>query len=220
MKSLIPGIHQFHEQTFQQHKDLFQELAKGQHPQALFITCSDSRIVPTLLTSTKPGDLFIVRNIGNIVPASGQVSSEHGAIEYALEVLDIKDIIICGHLGCGAIKALIEGADASLLAVTAWLKHAAEVKQIVEKNYPDADLEQRCNIAVQENVLVQVEHLLKLPFIASRVAEGKLQLHAWVYKLQTGEVFSYDAGTQQFLPVSDVEQTGTDTSCSHQLQSL
>ncbi len=206
MQKLITGLHQFQKQ-FSSHKELFERLAHGQNPDALFITCSDSRINPNLITQTNPGDLFILRNAGNIVPAYGlQSGGEVATIEFALVGLGVKDIIICGHSLCGAMKGIL---DPNLLkempSVKSWLTHAAATKRIIDENYKDLSPEARMNAAVQENVLVQIENLRTHPAVAARLARGELTLHGWTYKLETGEVFSYDTEEGQFLPITDVQ---------------
>src|SRR2546421_6153305 len=137
MQKLIQGIHRFQQETFRPLQGLFEQLAKGQNPETLFITCSDSRIDPNLLTRSKPGDLFILRNAGNIVPPHGAtISGEAATIEFAVAALGVKDIIICGHSHCGAIRGLLQPeAVASLPAVAAWLSHAEATRRIVESNY-------------------------------------------------------------------------------------
>ena len=204
MENLVKGVHAFQEEVFRPEREMFERLAKGQSPETLFITCSDSRISPNLLTGTQPGELFILRNAGNIVPPFAAISGgEAATIEYAVSVLGVQDIIICGHSLCGAIDALMnpEKLD-DLPAVKSWLAHAAETKSIVEKTYEGLSSEALANVAVQENVLVQIEHLKTLPCVASRLADHSLGLHAWVYLIETGEVCAYDPGGGQFLPLT------------------
>lgn len=200
MQKLIQGIHTFKEGLFRDERALFQRLANGQSPDVLFITCSDSRIDPNLLTGTQPGDLFVLRNAGNIVPAfSGAAGGEAATIEYAVSVLGIKDIVVCGHTHCGAMKALVKGDDLSHMPmVDGWLKNAAATRQIVHDNYKDLDETMQVRVAIQENVLMQIENLRTHPCVAAAVGRGELGLHGWVYKIESGDVFSYDPGTGQF----------------------
>ncbi|MBZ0188394.1 MAG: carbonic anhydrase [Candidatus Obscuribacterales bacterium] len=206
MKKLIKGLHQFRTETFLNHKELFERLSHGQSPDALFITCSDSRINPNLITHTDPGDLFIIRNAGNIVPPQGtSVTGEIATIEYALVALGIKDIIICGHTLCGAMQGLLEDKLESMPAVAEWLKYAEATRRLLKDVYNDIDdPDALATIATQENVLVQLEHLRTLPPVASALSRGKLNIHGWVYKIQTGEVFAYDPDMGQFLSISKV----------------
>jgi carbonic anhydrase len=205
MQKLIQGIHQFQQENFRPLKNLFEQLAHGQAPETLFITCSDSRIDPNLLTRSQPGELFILRNAGNIVPPHGAANGGEGAtIEFAVAGLAVKDIIVCGHSHCGAMRGLLEPESlASLPTMAAWLSHAETTKCIVRDNYRHLDGQKLLNAAVQENVLVQLEHLKTLPAVASRLIRGDLHLHGWVYKIETGEVFAFDFGQGQFLPLTE-----------------
>lgn len=156
MQKLIQGIHQFQEQNFRPLQGLFEELAKGQSPETLFITCSDSRIDPNLLTRSKPGDLFILRNAGNIVPPHGAANGgEAATIEFAVAALGVKDIIICGHSHCGAMKGLLQPESvASLPSVASWFTHAETTRRIVRDNYKHLDGDRLVTATVEENVLV------------------------------------------------------------------
>ncbi len=203
MEKLLNGIHQFQTQLFPGRRDFYERLAEGQSPDALFITCSDSRVNPNLITQTEPGDLFIIRNAGNIVPPHGVGGGEAATIEYAIVALGIEDIIVCGHSGCGAMKAVIdpkltEGAP----AVRSWLAHAEATGRIVAESYPDLDPVKQHKVAIEENVLVQIENLRTLPCVASALVKGKLRVHGWVYKIETGEVFGYDPETGQYEKIS------------------
>jgi carbonic anhydrase len=205
MQKLIQGIHQFQQDVFRSRQGLFERLAQGQQPETLFITCSDSRIDPNLLTQCQPGDLFILRNAGNLVPPHGAPhGGEEATIEFAVVALGVKDIIICGHSHCGAMKGLLHPEHVrGLPAVAAWLVHAEATRRIVEENYAQLDEERRLNVAIQENVLVQLEHLRTHPAVAPRLARGDLHLHGWVYKIETGEVFAFDPQSGQFVPLAE-----------------
>lgn len=205
MQKLIQGIHQFQGKTFQPLKGLFQQLAKGQNPETLFITCSDSRIDPNLLTQAKPGDLFILRNAGNIVPPHGAGNGgEAATIEFAVAALGVKDIIICGHSHCGAMHSLLHPEQvASLPSVTSWLSHAEMTRRIMLENYGHLEEEHLLTATVEENVLVQLENLRTLPAVGSRLVRGDLHLHGWVYKIETGEVFAYDLESAQFVKLAE-----------------
>lgn len=203
MKKLVHGVHRFHTEVFNGQRELFTRLGRGQSPQALFVTCSDSRIDPNLLTQTQPGDLFLLRNAGNIVPAwGGPASAESATIEYAIEALGVEHVVVCGHSHCGAMKALITpGSTEGLPSVKGWLQHADATRRIVETCYADRDPEERLNVAIQENVLAQIGNLRTHPAVAARLAAGKLHIHAWVYKITSGEVFAYDEDAGQFRPL-------------------
>ena len=213
MQKLIQGIHQFQANDFRPLQGLFEQLAKGQNPETLFITCSDSRIDPNLLTRSRPGDLFILRNAGNIIPPHGAPSGgEAATVEFAVAALGVREIIICGHSHCGAMKGLLEPEQiASLPAVAAWLAHAEKTRRIVQENYSHLHGTSLVTATVEENVLVQLENLRSLPAVAARIVDGDLHLHGWVYKIETGEVFAYDRGSGQFLPVAEYKYPAGET---------
>jgi carbonic anhydrase len=205
MQKLLSGIHHFQSKSFLPLQGLFEQLAKGQNPETLFITCSDSRIDPNLLTRSKPGDLFILRNAGNIIPPHGAaVGGEAATIEFAVAGLHVKDIVVCGHSHCGAIKGLLKPESlSSLPALAAWLTHAEATRRIVLDNYGDLKDEALVAAAVEENVLVQLENLRTLPVVASGLVRGDLHLHGWVYEIESGAVFAYDPESGQFVPIAD-----------------
>ena len=204
MQNLVRGIHQFQNGVFSSKQRLFEGLVDGQHPLALFITCSDSRINPNLLTQTEPGELFILRNAGNIVPPYGAVEGgEAATIEYAVSVLGVKDIVICGHSHCGAMGGLLDQPQLEKLpAVRSWLSHAESTHRIIEENYSHiTDPTARLTATVEENVLVQLENLRTHPTVAAALGRQALNLHGWVYKFETGQVFGYDPRDGQFVPI-------------------
>jgi carbonic anhydrase len=205
MQKLIEGLHKFHSEVSHSHRDLFRSLSKGQHPEALFITCSDSRINPNLITQTQPGDLFILRNAGNIVPSYGLGSSgEAATIEFAVAGLGVKHIIVCGHTLCGAMRGLLDPASLEdTPAVKAWLQNAEMTRRLVVENYPEVEGQARLTLAVEENVLAQIENLRTHPCVRSRLARGELSLYAWVYKIETGEVFQYEHEKGQFMHMAN-----------------
>jgi carbonic anhydrase len=201
MQKLIEGLHHFQSAVFGSQRELFERLAQGQAPETLFITCADSRIDPCLLTNSQPGELFILRNAGNLVPPYGAVrGGEAASIEFAVAGLGVKDVIVCGHSHCGAMKGLLAPPPAEEFpALTEWLSHAQATKRIMRDKYCDHDATQKLNIAIQENVLAQLENLRTHPAVASALSQGRLKLHGWVYKIETGEVFGYDPSTLQFV---------------------
>lgn len=205
MQKLIDGIHQFQSSVFGQQRELFQRLASGQSPETLFITCSDSRINPNLITQTEPGDLFILRNAGNIIPPYGAAhGGEEATVEFAVAALGVQEIVICGHSHCGAIKGLLHPETlGDMPAVRNWLGHAEATRRIVAEKYADRAGEAKLTTAIEENVLVQLENLRTHPTVAARLAAGKLRLYGWVYKLESGEIFSYDPAKGQFTLVTE-----------------
>jgi carbonic anhydrase len=213
MEKIIRGIHHFQQNIFSSQQELFRRLATGQQPDALFITCSDSRILPNLLTQTKPGELFILRNAGNIVPPHGAANGGEGAtIEYAVTALGIRDIIVCGHSHCGAMHGLLHQEKLTKMpSVVNWLQHAEATRRIVEEKYPEQTGEDQVLNAVKENVLVQLENLRTHPSVAAGLALGKLTLHGWVYQIETGSVFAYDPEQRQFRRIEQVGQVPDET---------
>lgn len=205
MQKLIQGLHEFQQHVVAPRRAFFERLANGQSPETLFITCADSRISPNLITQTGPGDLFIVRNAGNLVApyAPGQMATAEAAtVEYALDGLKVKDIIICGHSHCGAMKAVVEPSlVAKMPAMAGWLGNAEATRRIIEQNYTHLEGNALLTATVQENVLVQLDHLRTLPSVAAALSSRKVRLHGWVYKIETGEVFAYDPDERQFAPI-------------------
>ena len=207
MQKLIHGLHHFKNELFASKKELFEHLAKGQQPEALFITCADSRILPHLITQADPGDLFLLRNLGNIVPAYGAdlEGAAAATIEFAVSALGVRDIIVCGHSHCGAMAATLQPKSLSKLPlVEKWLRHADTTRKIIRENYAHLAEEQLLSVAIQENVLSQLENIKTYPSVAAAIARGELGLQGWVYKIESGEVFAYNAERGQFLPFSEI----------------
>jgi carbonic anhydrase len=200
---IIKGVFDFQKRMFQKREGLFQELARGQKPLGLFITCSDSRINPNLLTMTEPGELFILRNAGNLVPPfGGAVNGEEATIEYAVAQLKVQDVILCGHTHCGAMHGLLEPAAlAKLPRVAAWLEYAKAVVPAVERAAAGLSPEMQLTMAIEQNVLVQLGHLRTHPSVAEAVAAGRLRLHGWVYHIETGKVDAHHEASGRFLPL-------------------
>lgn len=212
MQKLVQGVHHFQSEVFAQYKGLFEHLSKGQSPETLFITCSDSRINPCLITQTEPGELFIIRNAGNIIPPYDETSpgGEEATIEYAVSVLGVRDIIVCGHTLCGAMQAVLEPENLNTLpAVRRWLAFAEETRSIIKKEYCHLSGEALQTAAAEENVLVQLEHLMSHPTVAQKLEKGEINLHGWVYKIQTGEVFAYQPQQEQFILASEAYALST-----------
>jgi carbonic anhydrase len=203
VQKLEAGIHHFQANYFASNRRLFEELAeKGQRPETLFITCSDSRVVPDLITTAAPGELFIVRNVGNIVPSvdRGVLGGVSAAIEYAVEVLEVGHVIVCGHTNCGAIEAILNPERVRHLPfVSRWLAESSRIPTLIDERYGSLDGEARMTAAVQENALVQLENLRSFEFVARRLDSGVLKMSGWVFKIATGDVFEYDPVSGQFL---------------------
>jgi carbonic anhydrase len=210
VQKLEAGIHKFQANYFARNRRLFEHLAeKGQRPEALFVTCCDSRVMPNLITTAAPGELFIVRNVGNIVPSveRGVMGGVSAAIEYAVEVLEVANVIVCGHTNCGAIDAILHPERVARLPfVSRWLAESARIPKLIEERYGLLEGEERVIAAVEENVLVQLENLRTFEFIARRLDSGALKMSGWVFKIATGEVFDYDPISGQFLQLGGAHE--------------
>lgn len=204
MKKVITGIARFRQTAYPQDKALFEALATGQSPEVMLITCADSRIDPSLITQTKPGDLFICRNAGNIVPPhSDDTSGETASIEFAVSALKVSHIVVCGHSDCGAMKgAMNPEAVKSLPHVHNWLGHCSVAVDQVKARHGKVEKEHLPEV-IQENVLLQLKHLETHPAVAARLAEGSVELHGWVYDIGEGSISSYDFSRGQFVPLED-----------------
>jgi carbonic anhydrase len=204
MTRILQGVINFQRRIFGQQRSLFSRLGKGQRPLALFITCSDSRINPNLLTQTDPGELFILRNAGNLVPpAGGPANGEEATVEYAVTHLHVHDIILCGHSKCGAMHGLLAPqALAAMPRVAEWLTHARAVLPEVEKGAAGLTDEQKLALAIEKNVLVQLEHLKTYPSVTAALAARALRLHGWVYHFERGQVDVFDPVTGKFAPLA------------------
>jgi carbonic anhydrase len=205
---LIEGHRHFSEEVYPEHRELFDQLKNQQNPQVLFITCADSRIDPSLITHTNPGDLFICRNIGNIVPAYGEMMGGVSAVvEYAVMALSVRDIIVCGHTDCGAMKAL-KNPDAPALAamptVKSWLRNAHAALSVAKAKHPEAEGDSLTHILIEENVLLQLQHLRTHPSVAAGLASGNLRLHGCIYNIGNGRIDVYDETAQKFAPIEKV----------------
>ena len=206
MEHIIDGVLRFEREVHPARRALFQDLARGQSPAAMFIGCADSRVVPEMLTQQGPGALFVVRNAGNIVPPhSDEPSGVTASIEYAIAVLGIPNIVICGHSGCGAMGAILRSPAEleALPAVARWLQYADRAREAVAANHAGATEEEKLSLLVGENVLVQLDNLLTHPVVAAAVGEKRLRLHGWVYDIGSGSVSIYDGGAGRFLPIGE-----------------
>ena len=204
---LLLRLRRFHSDYFPLHQQRFQDLVtEGQHPKTLFIGCSDSRLVPYLLTGAGPGELFIVRNVGAFIPPYDQSHGLHGtmaAIEYAVLALQVERIVVCGHSHCGAVRVAYEGVPAEAVALSAWLKLADEALLPVRAG-PEA-----FRRTEQRSVVLQLERLMDYPMVRRAVQAGNLTLHGWHYVIEDGDVHVFDAQRGGFVPVSQAQNSGT-----------
>jgi len=202
MPHFAAGVVRFQSEVYPQKKELFEKLSKGQAPEALFITCSDSRIETAMITQTDPGELFICRNAGNIVPPHmTHTGGMTASIEFAVAALNVPHIVICGHTECGAMKgAMNPDSLDSLPHVKEWLSYSKAAVAVVDEMAPGTD-EERMKLLLEQNVILQLQHLRTHPSVAARLAKGDLKLHGWVYDIKTGDVRAYDEEQNQFVAV-------------------
>lgn len=202
MQKLIDGVAKFKSEVVPEHQALFDKLATGQSPEVLFITCADSRIDPALITQTMPGDLFVCRNAGNIVPPHGNsVEGTTASIEFATAVLGVKHIVVCGHTDCGAIKGAMAPQNLDAIPrVQDWVDHARAGVRAAEAQQGDGQPDLLA--ATERNVVLQMSHLNSHPAVAARLAAGDIDMHGWVYHIGSGDVTAYDAESDSFTSIS------------------
>ncbi|PZU09515.1 carbonic anhydrase [Sphingomonas sp.] len=206
MNELIGRVFSFGKQVFPNQSDLYGKLAAhGQSPKALMISCADSRVVPEQIMQAQPGDLFVCRNAGNIIPPyatqNGGVTS---TVEYAVMALGIRDIIVCGHSDCGAMKAVANPAGLDAMPnVAAWLKHSAAAAKVVNDGYPELDGVERVRAVILENVVAQLANLRTHPSVAAGIARGEISLHGWFFDIGHGQILALDGGTNRFVALKD-----------------
>lgn len=204
MKKLIQGIIDFRKHGISDYREKFSKLALGQSPDTLFIACSDSRVVPNLFASTDPGDLFVIRNVGNLVPpcnADGNSEgdkSEWAAIEFSIHQLHVSDIIVCGHSECGAIQAITQGRlKIEGKHLQSWLEYGEKASSLISQiEFPKTLAEH--NRISQANVLLQMTHLKTYPLLQERIQSGRLHLHGWWFDIGSGNVYAFDEATRRF----------------------
>jgi len=208
VRKVLEGLSLFRRAVYPRHRDLFERLAKNQQPEALFIACSDSRVVPNLIVQAEPGDLFIVRNAGNIVPPAGtSYGGTISSVEYAIVALGIRDVILCGHSNCGAMQGVLHPERLEgLPAMRQWVSYADSARRAAVEAHPGADDETLLEHVVDCNVVAQIGNLLTFPFVSSLVEKGELVLHGWVYDIATGSVKGLDATGRRFAPLGGDEK--------------
>lgn len=208
MKALIDGFLKFRKEAFPQRTKLFKHLATTQNPGTLFITCSDSRVVPELLTQQEPGELFVIRNAGNIVPSySPHPGGVSATVEYAVAVLGVTDIVICGHSDCGAMTAVAQCKCMNHLpAVGGWLQHAESAK-VINESHSHASESAKVASMVRENVIAQLANIQTHPSVRLALEKGLLNLHGWVYDIETGSIDALDTSRRTFVPLAEHPNT-------------
>ncbi|GAB4194715.1 MAG: carbonic anhydrase [Wenzhouxiangellaceae bacterium] len=208
MEQIFEGILRFQKDVYPQRKGLFEKLANGQEPQALFITCSDSRVDPSLITQADPGELFICRNAGNIVPPhTSHTGGMTASIEFAVAALQVQHIVVCGHTDCGAMKGAMnpKGLEDTLPHVCEWLSYARAAVKVVDELHSHSDKDVQLRRLTEQNVLLQLQHLRTHPTVAAALASGRVALHGWVYDIETGDVLAYDDDRGSFEALNQQE---------------
>lgn len=204
-QKLLLGVRSFTADVFPEKKEAYERVMRdGQSPHTLFITCADSRIEPAALTQSQPGEIFVSRNIGNLIPAYGEMMGGISAvIEYAVAALEVKQVVICGHSDCGAMKGLLNPSQtAKLPTVRSWLRNAEAALSVAQALQPAADQTAVLDTLIEQNVLLQLNHLRTHPSIAGRLALGNVGIAGWVYDIAKGTVSIYNESTAKFEPVS------------------
>ncbi|MGT2475457.1 carbonic anhydrase [Paraburkholderia terrae] len=204
MQEIIDGFLKFQRDVFPARKELFRKLATSQTPRTLFISCSDSRMVPELVTQREPGDLFVIRNAGNIVPSFGpEPGGVSATVEYAVAALGVTDVVICGHSDCGAMTAVATCKCLDHMpAVANWLRYADSAK-LVNESRDHASERERIDSMVRENVIAQLNNLKTHPSVALALAQGRVKLHGWVYDIESGSIDALDSTTRQFVSLAE-----------------
>ncbi|MET3632265.1 carbonic anhydrase [Burkholderia sp. 572] len=204
MQDIIEGFLKFQREAFPERAGLFKDLANQQNPRALFISCSDSRLVPELVTQREPGDLFVIRNAGNIVPPYGpEPGGVSASIEYAVAALRVSDVVICGHSDCGAMTAIATcKCMEQMPAVGNWLRYADSARVVNEVRMHQSEVD-RIDAMVRENVIAQLANIKTHPSVRLALEEGRLALHGWVYDIESGRIDAYDGATRRFISLAD-----------------
>ncbi len=205
MDHVISGVAKFQKEVFPKNKEIFEKLANGQEPEVLFITCADSRIDPNLVTQTGPGDLFICRNAGNIVPPhTTHTGGMTASIEFAVAALGVRHIIICGHSDCGAMKGALDPDSLDALPhVKEWLGHCRCATEVVKEKHGDLSADYLDEVT-KENVLQQMQHIRTHPAVAAKLATKQVQLHGWLYDIESGSVLCYDEKAEEFKLLQEI----------------
>ncbi|WP_346839934.1 carbonic anhydrase [Microbulbifer sp. SAOS-129_SWC] len=207
MKDIIDGFLKFQRNAFPQRVKLFKDLATQQSPRALFISCSDSRLVPELVTQREPGDLFVIRNAGNIVPSYGpEPGGVSASVEYAVAALQVADIVICGHSDCGAMTAISTCKCLDHMpAVAGWLRYADSARVVNEARHHE-DPHSKVRAMVRENVIAQLANIQTHPSVRLALEEGRVTLHGWIYDIESGRIDTFDGSTGKFVSLADNPQ--------------
>ena len=204
MERLLDGVRHFCKNEYPDRQEIYDQVTRdGQRPHTLFVTCADSRVDPELITQSGPGDIFVARNIGNIVPAYGEMMGGVSAVvEYAVSALEVDQVVVCGHADCGAMRGLLHREKLEgMPAVQNWLQNSHAALSIADALYSREDKSHFLDELTRQNVLLQVNHTRTHPSVAGRVAQGRLAVYGWVYDFRSGSVLMYDEAEKQFAPI-------------------
>ncbi len=205
-KRFAAGFQRFQKQWFCTEHNIYEDLKEGQHPLALVIACSDSRVDPVLLTDSHPGDLFVIRNVANLVPPYSPDKKLHGvsaAVEYAVRHLKLKDIIVMGHANCGGVHTLLEDSHEGDEFISMWMQIIKRAKEVVDTHFPHYTQEERLKAYEQWGIRVSLENLMTFPWIRDGVEEGDIRLHGWYFDLNNGMLLRYDEESDAFVSMVD-----------------
>lgn len=205
LERLLSGVRHFCKNEYPHRQEAYDQVTReGQRPHTLFVTCADSRIDPELITQSGPGDIFVARNIGNMVPAYGEMMGGISAVvEYAVSALEVDQVVVCGHADCGAMRGLLnQEALGGMPAVQNWLQNAQAALSIADALYSRDDQARFLDELTRQNVLLQVSHIKTHPSVAGRAAQGRLAVYGWIYDFRSGRVLMYDEDTKQFVPIT------------------
>jgi carbonic anhydrase len=207
LAKIVEGVRKFQTEVYPAQRAMFETLRNRQQPMAMFITCADSRVVPNLFTQTGPGDFFVERNPGNLVPQYGEfIGGVSSGVEFAMLVLKVPLVIICGHTDCGVMKGLLHPEQAQgLPALQEWMRHAAESRHRVMRDCPDATDEEKLRLITQYNVLAQMENLKSHPSVHARIVGGEVDIRGWVYDIGDGSIWAADPESGRFAKIEDTK---------------
>jgi len=200
---ILDGVKKFQTRVYPAHHEMFEKLKNRQQPMAMLITCADSRVVPNLFTQTGPGDIFIERNPGNLVPQYGEfIGGVSAGVEYGMLVLKVPLVIVCGHTDCGVMKVLLHSEQAHVLpGVQEWMRHASEARHRIMRDHSDATQEEKLRLITEYNVLAQIENLKSHPSVHSRVIKGEVDIRGWVYDIGDGSIWAADPESGRFARI-------------------
>jgi len=200
LAKIVAGVRRFQGEVYPSQREMFEKLKSRQQPIAMFVTCADSRVVPNLYTQTGPGEIFIERNPGNLVPHYGEfVGGVSAGVEYGMMVLKVPLVIICGHTDCGVMKGLLHSEQVQgMPAVQEWMRHASEVRQRILRDHHDAGEEEKLRLITEYNVLAQIENLKSHPSVHARFTKGEVDIRGWVYDIGDGSIWAADPESGRF----------------------